>query len=209
MGMRLLAVVCCVAVLLLGACAPKSEVSTEAVFAANDAVAAAGSVENPGYVIQAGDFLQVTSATWPNANCVGRVSEDGTVALKLVGYARAAGNTVEQFGQTLHELYKEVPGYEGSADDVTVHVKLGLYLVTGEITNGGFRTYAKGLTIYDAVVSGGKLTGKALTDRVFLNRKGADGREIIRYSRLEQLKALPLLENDWVVIPYRVDHLLN
>ncbi len=207
--MRWLVVVCSVAVLFAAGCGPRKQAAQEPIFAVNDAVAAAPSVKEVQYIIEAGDFLEVKSPACPSANCVGRVSEDGTVALTLVGYVRAEGSTVEQFTRTLRALYAEAPEYEGSTDEVTVEVKLGLYLVTGEITSGGFRTYTEGLTLYDAVVSGGKLTGSALKDRVFLNRKGAEGREIVRYSKLEQLNEFPLQENDWVVIPYKVEHLLH
>ena len=207
--MKWLVVVCCVFVLLGAGCGPRRQAAQETVFAANDAVAAAPSVKEGQYIIEAGDFLEVKSPACPSASCVGRVGEDGTVALALVGYVRAEGSTVEQFTRTLRELYNEAPDYQGSTDEVTVQVKLGLYLVTGEITAGGFNTYAEGLTLYDAVVSGGELTGKALGDRIFLNRKGADGREIIRYSSLTQLKELPLRENDWVVVPYKVDYILH
>ncbi len=208
--MRWLVVVCSVAVLLAAGCGPRREAAQEPIFAANDAVAAAPSVKEVQYIIEAGDFLEVKTPTCPSVNCVGRVGEDGTVALTLVGYVRAQGSTVEQFTRTLRALYAETPRqYEGSTDEVSVEVKLGLYLVTGEVTAGGFRTYTEGLTLYDAVVSGGKLTGEALRDRVFLNRKGSEGREIVRYSSLEQLKEFALQENDWVVIPYKVEHLLH
>ncbi len=207
--MRWLIVLWCFAALMLAGCTRGTQKADEPIFAENEAVAAAPSVEDAGYAIATGDFVSVKSASRPEVNCVGRVREDGTAALNVVGYVRAAGSTTAQFAETLNDLYKEVEGYEAGVADLTIEVKLGLYLVTGEITSGGFRTYADGLTIYDAVVSGGKFTGKALEDRIFLNRKGADGREIIRYSNLEQLKELPLKENDWVVIPYKVDFLLH
>jgi len=207
--MKWLVVVCCLAALMLGACVQKTKGPDEPILAETEVVAAAASVEDEAYVIEAGDILDVKSGSRPEVTSVAPVRADGTVALKVVGYVRAAGNTTAQLAETLKELYKEVPGYEGGVADVTVEVKLGLYLVTGEIANSGFRAYAEGLTIYDAVISGGKMTGKALKDRVFLNRKGADGREIIRYASLEQLKDLPLQENDWVVVPYRVEFLLH
>jgi hypothetical protein len=90
-----------------------------------------------------------------------------------------------------------------------VKVKRGLYLVTGQVTDGGFRAYQEGLTLYDAVVSAGKMKGEAIRDQVVLHRKGTDGKEIVRYSKLDELKDKPLLENDWVVIPYRVDFILH
>jgi protein involved in polysaccharide export with SLBB domain len=207
--MRWLVVVCCVAALALGGCVSKTKAPEEPIFAANDAVTAAASVEDQNYVIEAGDFLSIASSSSPQVDCVGPVREDGTVALAVVGYVRAGGSTIEQFTQTLGELYKEAPGYEAGVADLTVEVKRGLYLVTGEITSGGFRTYAHGLTVYDAVVSGGELTKNALADRIFLSRKGAEGREIIRYRNLDQLKDIPLKENDWVIIPYKVEHLLH
>jgi protein involved in polysaccharide export with SLBB domain len=208
-GMRWLVVVCCVAALFLGSCVGRSRMPKEPVFTANDAVAAAPSVEEQQYVIEAGDFLNVVSQSRPQVSCVGRVGEDGTVVLEVTGYVRAEGSTVEQFTQTLGELYKEEPGYETGVEDLTVEVKLGLYLVTGEVAGPGFRAYREGLTVYDAVMAGGKFTENALRDRIYLNRKGAEGREIIRYTDIDQLKELPLEENDWVVIPYRVEHLLH
>jgi protein involved in polysaccharide export with SLBB domain len=207
--MRWLVVVCSVAVLFAAGCGPQKQAAKEPIFAINDAVAAAPSVAEDGYIIQAGDFLEVNSAESPSANCVGRVDEDGTVALALVGYVRAEGATVEQFTRTLRQLYAEAPGYVGSTYEVNVEVKLGLYLVSGEVTAGGFKTYEEGLSLYDAVVSAGELTANALTDRVFLNRKGTEGREIVRYQDLGQLKEFPLQENDWIVVPYKVEHLLH
>ncbi len=205
--MRWLIVVCCL--LMLGACTQKTKAPQEPIFAENDAVAAAASVEDENYVIEAGDFLDVRAPSSPKANCIGRVREDGTVALALVRYVRAEGSTIAQFTQTLSELYTEVPGYEGGVGDLTVEVKLGLYLITGKITSGGFRAYKEGLTLYDAVTSGGEITGKAEKGYVKLFRKGAEGPEIVRYKDIEQLKQLPLEENDWVVVPHKVEHLLH
>jgi len=207
--MRWVVVVCCVAALMLGACTRGRKRPKEPVFVANNAVNAAATVEDEAYVIETGDFLAVASALRPEASCVGRVDEDGTVALKLIQYVRAAGSTTEQFAATANDLYKEVEGYEQGVSDLTVEVKRGLYLITGEITGPGFRTHGTGLTIYDALVAGGEMTRDALEDRVFLNRKGAEGREIIRYSKLEQLRDLPLKENDWIVVPYKVDFILH
>jgi len=207
--MRWMVVVCCLAALLLGACTQGTKKPEEPIFAVNEAVAAAPSVEDPAYLIQVGDFLEVKSAACPETHCVGRVREDGTVVLAVIEAVRAAGSTTTQLADTLKTLYAATPDFEGDVSDLTVEVKLGLYLVTGEITEGGFCAYGEGLTLYDAVVSGGEPTSRALEDRIFLNRKGADGREIIRYSDVEQLKELPLKENDWVVVPYRVDYLLH
>jgi len=207
--MKWLVVMCCLAALLLGACVQKAKGPEEPVFAPNDAVIAAASVEDEGYVITVGDFVAVSSASRPTVDSVGRVQDDGTVPLNEVGYVRAAGSSITQFAETLGTLYKEVPGYEGGVADLVVEVKLGLYLVTGEVTSSGFRTYEEGLTLYDAMMSAGKLTGRALEDRVFLSRKGVDGREIIRYSKLEQLKELALKENDWIVVPHKVDFILH
>lgn len=207
--MKWLVAVCCLAALLLGACVQKAKGPEEPIFAPNDAVIAAASVEDEGYVIAVGDFVAVSSASRPKVDSVGRVQDNGTVVLREVGYVRAAGSSIAQFAETLEAMYTEVPGYEEGVPDLVVEVKLGLYLVTGEVTNGGFRAYEEGLTLYDAILSGGKLTGKALEDRIFLSRKGVDGREIVRYSDLEQFKEFPLKENDWIVVPYKVDFILH
>lgn len=207
--MKWLVVVCGLAALILAGCGQTAKGPGEPVLAETDVVAAAPSVEDAAYVIEAGDIIDVRSASRPEVTSVAPVRADGTAALKVVGYARAAGSTTAQLVEILNELYKAVPGYEAGVADLTVEVKRGLYLITGEVTDSGFRAYTEGLTLYDAVISSGKLTGKALKDRVFLNRKGAEGREIIRYTKLEQLKDVPLQENDWVVVPYKVDFILH
>ena len=209
--MRWTIVVCCLAALMLGACTRGRRGPKEPVFVANDAVAAAPSVEDEAYVIETGDFLAVASGSRPEVGCVGRVDDkDGKAALKLIQYVDAAGSTTGQFAARANDKYKEVKGFEQGVADLTVEVKRGLYLVTGEIAEPGFRAYTEGLTIYDAVVAGGEMTRDALEDRVFLNRKGAKGRrEIFRYSKLEQLKELPLEENDWIIVPYKVDFILH
>jgi protein involved in polysaccharide export with SLBB domain len=207
--MKWLVVMCGLAALMLGACVQQTKGPSEPVLAETDVVVAAPSVEDAAYVIEAGDIIDVKSASRPEVTSVAPVRADGTAALKVVGYARAAGSTTAQLVEILNELYKAVPGYEAGVADLTVEVKRGLYLITGEVTNGGFRAYTEGLTLYDAVTSAGKLTGKALKDRVYLNRKGVEGREIIRYSKLDQLKDVLLKENDWVVIPYKVDFILH
>ena len=208
--MKWLVVMCGLAALILAGCGQKAKGPDEPVLAETDVVAAAPSVEDAAYVIEAGDIIDVKSASRPELSSVAPVrAADGTAALKVVGYVRAAGSTTAQLVEIVNELYKAVPGYEAGVEDLTVEVKRGLYLITGEVTDSGFRAYREGLTLYDAVISGGDLRGKALKDRVFLNRKGAEGREIIRYSNLEQLKDVPLLENDWVVVPYKVDFILH
>jgi protein involved in polysaccharide export with SLBB domain len=209
--MRWLIAVCCVSLLVAAGCGPSRQ-AKEPVFAPNDAVKAARSVDDPNYVIQAGDFVEAACDTSPTVNSIGVVREDGTVALALVGYVRAAGSTIEQFTQTVRALYPESEEFTGDPNAISVKVRLGLYLISGEVTEGGFRTYQDGLTIYDAVVAGGKLTSKAEKGYVRLYRKGADKVEIIRYGKLEELKNAPhnpLLENDWVVVPlkiYRLTH---
>jgi protein involved in polysaccharide export with SLBB domain len=209
--MKWLIAVSCVALCLSAGCGPSRQ-AEEPVFAPNDAVKAAASVDDANYVIGAGDFVEATCDTCPAANSIGVVRQDGTVALAVVGYVRAAGSTVEQFTQTLRTLYAESPEFTGDVNTVAVKVRLGLYLISGEVTDGGFRTYTEGLTLYDAVVSGGDLTGKAEKGVVRLYRKGVDRVEVIRYGKREDLKEAPqnpLQENDWVVVPYKVYHMLH
>jgi protein involved in polysaccharide export with SLBB domain len=207
--MRWLFALCCTAMLILAGCGEKPTQPQEPTFAVNDAVTAAPSVENADYVIAMGDFLAVQSASHPELDCVARVDAAGEVPLKVIGYLRAAGSTTGEFAVTAGIRYMEKPGYETGVEDLSVHVKRGLYLVTGQVANGGFRAYKDGLTIYDAVVSAGKMKDDAIRDYVVLHRKGAEGREIVRYRTLEDLKAKPLMESDWVVIPYRVDFILH
>jgi len=207
--MRWLIAVCCVALVVAAGCGPSKRAEAP-LFVPNDAVNAAASVDDPKYVIHAGDFVQVTSPTTPAADCIGCVRVDGDVALALIGYARAAGSTIEEFTQTVRTLYSESSEFTGDANTITVKLKLGLYLVSGEVTEGGFRAFQEGLTIYDAVVSGGELTGKAEKGVVRLYRKGVDKVELIRYSKLEELKDAPqnpLQANDWIVVPLKVYHL--
>jgi len=207
--MKWFVILCCAALLVLAGCGEKPRRPQDPTFAVNDAVMAAPSVENADYIVEAGDFLVVESASRPELNCVGRVNAAGEVALKVIGYLRAAGSTTAEFVDTAGIRYMEKPGYETGVDDLAVQVKRGLYLVTGQVTDGGFRAYKDGLTIYDAVASAGKMKGEAVRDYVVLHRKGADGKEVVRYKKLEDLKDKPLLENDWVVVPYRVDFILH
>lgn len=207
--MKWLAVLCCAMLLVLAGCGEKPKQPQNPTFAVNDAVTAAPSVEDADYVIETGDFLAVQSASHPELDCVGHVDDAGEVALAVIGYLRAAGSTTAEFAETARVRYIEKPGYEAGVDDLTVEVKRGLYLVTGEVTEPGFRAYTEGLTIYDAVESAGKMKSEAIRDYVILRRKGADGKEVIRYRALADLKDKPLLENDWIVIPYRVDFILH
>ena len=207
--MKWLVALCSMALVAAAGCGPSKQAEV-AIFIPNDAVNAAASIDDPSYVIQTGDFVQVTCPTCAAASSIGVVRADGTVALALIGYTRAAGSTIEQFTQTVRTLYAEAEGFTGDPNTATVKMKLGLYLIAGEVTDGGFRAHKEGLTIYDAVLAGGKLTGKAEKGYVRLYRKGVDKVEIIRYSRLEDLRNAPqnpLLENDWVVVPYKVYHL--
>ncbi|MBN1918385.1 MAG: polysaccharide biosynthesis/export family protein [Verrucomicrobia bacterium] len=204
--MKWMIALCCVALVVTAGCGATRRAATP-VFVPNDAVHAAASVDDSNTVIQAGDFVQIICDTCPTANSIGRVRTDGDVALALVGYVRAAGSTIEEFTQTVRALYGGTEEFSGDPSTIKVHVKLGLYLISGEVAEGGFRAYREGLTLYDAVVSGGKLTGKAEKGIVRLYRKGADRVELIRYGKLEDLANAPqnpLLENDWIVVPYKV-----
>jgi tetratricopeptide (TPR) repeat protein len=122
----------------------------------------------------------------------------------MVAFTPVEGKTAREFGNEYTRLFVRYLGYENA--------RLGKEGMTfGEKLKLGYQIYQTGMSIYDAVITGGldsygafqetrKLVGKLRTDLASLQRKLADQRRVLEGL---QFKAIP---TEPVVLVYR-DHL--
>jgi polysaccharide biosynthesis/export protein len=135
---------------------------------------AAGSQEPAsGYIIQAGDVLQVSVWNEKDLQQDALVRPDGVLSFPLVGDIAAAGNSVEHVRKTIGErLEKYVPGAV-----VTVSVKGtagNRYYVIGKVARPGEFALNGPLDVMQALsVAGGGTTFADLNDIRILRRDGS------------------------------------
>ena len=189
------------AVLVLGACAPKEELPAE--------LAAPTGTEEPHYIIGPGDALEIF--VWRNPD-LGRsvpVRPDGRISVPLLEDLVAAGKTATELSREIEEKFAQyiqdplvtviVTGFVGN---YTEQVR-----VVGEATNPQAIPYRANMTVLDAMISVGGLTEFAAGNRATLVRKVGGEQKQYRLRIADLIKDgdisanANLLPGDVIIIP--------
>lgn len=88
-------------------------------------------------------------------NFTGRVQDDGTITLPLIGSVTAAGKTEGELQREIHDLY--VPKYYRNLT-VTVKGEATFFYVDGEVVQRGQKEYPGEMTIVKAIAAAGGFT---------------------------------------------------
>jgi polysaccharide export outer membrane protein len=169
------------------------------------ATAASAQGAADGYVIGASDILTITVWKEPTLSGNVLVRPDGMISLSLLGDLPASGLTPLQLADQIStKLKKFIQDPNVSVVIYQIHSKV-VYLL-GEVQKKGPVEMTPGMTLLEAVASGGGLTDFANTKKIYILRKsgGAQQRIFVHYK--EALKGdgaynVALQPGDTIVVP--------
>ncbi len=157
------------------------------------------------YVIGASDVLSVT--VWKQKDLSGTllVRPDGMISMPLLGDVHAAGLTPLQLGDQIEtKLKKFIQDPEVSVVLTQINSKV-IYLL-GEVGKKGPVQMTPGMTLLEAIASGGGLTDFANSKKIYILRDAGGKHERIPVRYKKALKGdadsnLALQPGDTIVVP--------
>jgi protein involved in polysaccharide export with SLBB domain len=159
----------------------------------------------PPYRFYPGDEIEVTVPSAPELSKTVTVQPDGRIALPLVGPVMAADRTTDQLESEIAAAYSSQlrrPEVEVAAKAAPLKVFVG-----GEVGNPGILDMAGDSDALRAVIQAGDFKPSANRRKVYIVRRGPDGRGMVRTVDLARgLKAdgadlVPLRRFDIVYVP--------
>jgi polysaccharide export outer membrane protein len=125
--------------------------------------------QQPGYVIQNGDVLQIRVFNQPDMSAKARVRDDGKVSVPFLNDVVAAGFTPNALAQQLQVRLKEFI----NAPVVTISLEEPRpfsVAVMGEVNKPGLYPVPTGAGVLQALAAAGGFTNYAARDRIFVVR---------------------------------------
>jgi len=175
--------------------------------AALPATQAGAQAQDTDYIIGSKDLLTISVFEVPELNITVRVSEDGTIALPLLGIVKVAGLNRLQLEQDLARRLEK--SYLKNAQ-VTVFIKeyqSQRVSVMGAVKNAGTYELIGRMTLLQILSQAGGLSGEA-GDRIVVIRQYADGTSASLIIDIEELMVkgtakfnIPLQAGDIVNVP--------
>jgi polysaccharide export outer membrane protein len=164
----------------------------------------AGPLDPSRYIIGPDDSLQVSVWKEPTLSGTIPVRPDGMISLVLVGDLPAAGLTPMALGENIAQRLKKYV-----QDPVVTVVVLGVnsqrIFLVGEVQHVGPLMLTPGMTVLQAIVSGGGLTPFASSKRIYIMRNVAGKQEKMPFNYKQALKGenqgVALLPGDTIVVP--------
>jgi len=137
------------------------------------------------YRIGAKDLLQITVFELPELNQTVRVSEDGSIALLLLGKVEVAGLTAQELEKRLADLLGQQ--YTTKGANVTVFIKeYQKVSVLGAVGQPGQYELFGPTTLLEVITRAGGLTAQAMNE-IFVYRQTPDGQRSITSISLRDL----------------------
>jgi polysaccharide biosynthesis/export protein len=133
-------------------------------------VAAKPATDDPNYVIGAQDVLDISVWKEPEVSRTVPVRPDGKISLPLLNDVQAAGLTPSQLAAQLTESLKKFVANPQVTVIVTTINSQRVYLM-GEVMRAGAYPLLPGMTILQALSSGGGFTQFANTKKIYLLRQ--------------------------------------
>lgn len=133
---------------------------------------AQGATDNPRYLLQLGDVIEIKHFNNPELNERFPIRPDGRISLELIGEVQAAGLTPEQLRQTLTERYAPLVKKAEVAVIVREFGGNRIY-VGGEVNSPGVLRTNGDMTLLQALVeAGGWRRSAQLGNIVILRNQG-------------------------------------
>ncbi|HEX6803397.1 MAG TPA: polysaccharide biosynthesis/export family protein [Terriglobales bacterium] len=159
----------------------------------------------PSYVIGADDTLFISVWKEPDLTNTLPVRADGMISMPLLNDVQAAGLTPMQLAASITEKLRKYIEDPHVTVVVTQMNSQKIYL-TGEVTHGGVMILTPGMTVMQALASGG-FTPFANTAKIYVLRheNGADKKYPVNYKKLLKGEAtaqnILLKPGDTIVVP--------
>jgi len=174
--------------------------------AAPAATAAKPATDDPNYLIGAQDVLDISVWKEPEVSRTVPVRPDGKISLPLLNDVQAAGLTPTQLAAQITESLKKFLAEPQVTVIVTTINSQRVYIM-GEVNRPGAYPMLPGMTILQALSSGGGFTQYANTKKIYLLRL-VDGKQekypfnykdVIAGKHAEE--NIPLKAGDTIVVP--------
>jgi polysaccharide export outer membrane protein len=139
-----------------------------------------------GFILSAGDVVDVTYFYQPELNMSLQVRPDGLVSFPLVGDLKLAGRSITAVNRELKERYK--PELAEGKNDVVVNVKSYArrkVFVSGEVNRPGSMAIPGDMTVFEAIVEAGGIRPTGNRKIVYLLRRGSDGNPVLQEVSLD------------------------
>jgi len=133
-------------------------------------VAAKPATDDPNYVIGAQDVLDISVWKEPEVSRTVPVRPDGKISLPLLNDVQAAGLTPSQLAAQLTESLKKFVSNPQVTVIVTTINSQRVYIM-GEVLRAGAYPLLPGMTVLQALSSGGGFTQFANTKKIYLLRQ--------------------------------------
>ena len=161
---------------------------------------------DPGYVIGAQDVLDISVWKEPEVSRVVPVRPDGKISLPLLNDVQAAGLTPGALAQQITESLKKYVTNPQVTVIVTTINSQRIYLL-GEVSRPGAFPMIPGMTVLQAISSGGGFTQFARTKSIYVlrNENGKQVKYPFNYKEVINAKKpeqdIPLKAGDTIVVP--------
>jgi polysaccharide export outer membrane protein len=169
-------------------------------------VPAKPATDDPNYVIGAQDVLDVSVWKEPEVSRLVPVRPDGKISLPLLNDVQAAGLTPSQLAAQLTNSLKKFVANPQVTVIVTAINSQRIYIL-GEVARAGAYPLLPGMTILQALSSGGGFTQFANTKKIYLLRS-ENGKQVkypFNYKEViggkNSAQNIPLKAGDTIVVP--------
>lgn len=163
-------------------------------------------IADPNYVIGAQDVLDISVWKEPEVSRVVPVRPDGKISLPLLNDVQAAGLTPDALAQQITESLKKYVTNPQVTVIVTTINSQRVYLL-GEVSRPGAFPMIPGMTVLQAISSGGGFTQYARTNKVYVlrNENGKQVKYPFNYKEVINAKKpeqdITLKAGDTIVVP--------
>lgn len=128
--------------------------------------------ENRTYKLDTGDRLGINVFGEEDLSGEVSVSENGTIAMPLIGSVEAEGKSVSELEETLVKRLED--GYLHYPQVSVEVLNYRPFYILGEVENPGSYSYVSGMTVLNAVALAGGFTPRAREDVFYLERPGTE-----------------------------------
>jgi len=169
-------------------------------------LAAKPATDDPNYMIGAQDVLDISVWKEPEVSRTVPVRPDGKISLPLLNDVQAAGLTPSQLAAQLTESLKKFVANPQVTVIVTTINSQRIYLM-GEISRPGAYPLLPGMTVLQALSSGGGFTPYANLKKIYLLRQesGKQTKYPFNYKEViagkNQAQNISLKAGDTIVVP--------